>query len=59
MPLFTGVAAPTWTAIILISHVLAEAAFVATPKRLVCKIVALAGIHPDERIYDLSCGDGF
>lgn len=34
------------------------APFVPTPKKILDRMVRLAGIRPGERVYDLGCGDG-
>ena len=46
------------TIVSLISVILSGAPFIATPGRLMRKIVALAEIQPGECVYDLGCGDG-
>lgn len=53
-----GAAALLMTAVSLISFIMTGAPFLATPKGLTRKIVALAGIQAGEVVYDLGCGDG-
>lgn len=55
---FSGIVILIMTAISLVSLIMSGAPFIATSKSLTRKIVALAEIHPGERVYDLGCGDG-
>ena len=53
-----GIAVLVMTMVSLVSMILTGSPFIATPKKLTCKIVSLANIRPGDIVYDLGCGDG-